>query len=425
MGKAIVMLGCFDTKGEVFAFLRQCLLNQGQEVIAINTGVMGTTDLFPVDIEAERVAWEGGFAISMLRQEADRGHAVAVMGQGAAALVSQLVGQGRIQGAIGMGGGGGTYIALSAMQPIPFGIPMLCVSTIAAKDLSRQIGNKDITLMPSIVDLAGLNSISRLQITHAAAAISAMTQVQPLHETLTAGRIAVSMFGNTTACVDQATELLKKQGYEVLAFHATGVGGRSMEALIRGGWFDAVLDITTTELADELCGGICSAGPERLNAAAEKGIPQVVVPGCLDMVNFAQPDTVPARYRSRQLYSWAPDVTLMRTDEAENRVLGQMLAQKLNRATAPVAVLLPEKGLSQIDAPGGVFFQPDTNKVLFKAIREHAGKNVPVSTVKAHINDKKFAGKAVQVLLDLIAVHKARQSYLKPGNTPFKSVNNS
>ncbi|MGV3641086.1 MAG: Tm-1-like ATP-binding domain-containing protein, partial [Adhaeribacter sp.] len=374
MTKAILMLGCFDTKGEVFSFLRQCLLEQGEEVISINTGVMGSTDLFPVDIEADRVAWEGGFAISMLRQEADRGHAVAVMGLGAARLVTQFVEQGRLKGAIGMGGGGGTYIALSAMQPIPFGIPMLCLSTIAAKDLSRQIGNKDITLMPSIVDLAGLNSISRLQITHAAAAMAGMVRVKHRQEALSAGRIAISMFGNTTACVELCTALLEKQGYEVLAFHATGVGGRSMEALIRGGWFDAVLDITTTELADELCGGICSAGPDRLVAAAEMGIPQVVVPGCLDMVNFAQPDMVPPRYRSRQLYSWAPDVTLMRTDEAENQVLGQMLAQKLNRATAPAAILLPEKGLSQIDAPGGVFYQPGINKVLFKAIKEYAAE---------------------------------------------------
>ncbi|WP_345161739.1 Tm-1-like ATP-binding domain-containing protein [Pontibacter saemangeumensis] len=406
--KSILMLGCFDTKGEVFSFLRQCLLAQGEAVLAVNTGVMGTTENYPVDIEADLLAKEAGFSISGLREAADRGHAVQVMGKGAALVVARLVAEGRIKGAIGMGGGGGTYIALSAMQSIPLGIPKLCLSTIAAKDLSRQVGNKDITLMPSVVDVAGLNSISRLLIAQAAAAICAMANVQPTEDAVRAGSIAISMFGNTTSCVKHCTALLEKQGYEVLAFHATGVGGRTMEALIREGCFDAVLDITTTELADELCGGICSAGPDRLSAAAEMGIPQVVVPGCLDMVNFAQPDTVPEQYKSRQLYSWAPDVTLMRTNEAENRLLGEELARKVSRSTA-AAVLLPLRGISQVDAVGGVFHRPDIDQVLFDAIKEHTDEQVPVMEVDAHINDKAFAGTAVKVLLDLVAKSKARQ----------------
>lgn len=406
--KSILMLGCFDTKGEVFSFLRQCLLAQGEQVITVNTGVMGTTEYFPVDIEADQLAEEAGFSISGLREAADRGHAVDVMGKGAALVVARLVAEGRIKGAIGMGGGGGTFIALSAMQSIPLGMPKLCLSTIAAKDLSRQVGNKDITLMPSIVDVAGLNSISKLLIAQAAAAICAMAGVTATEDAARAGSIAISMFGNTTPCVELCSELLKEQGYEVLAFHATGVGGRTMEALIREGCFDAVLDITTTELADALCGGICSAGPDRLNAAAEMGIPQVVVPGCLDMVNFAQWDTVPEQYQSRQLYSWAPDVTLMRSNEAENRLLGQELAQKVNRSAA-AAILLPLKGISQIDAPGGVFHQPDIDQVLFSAIKEHADKKVPVMEVNAHINDKAFAETAVKVLLDLIEKSKAKQ----------------
>jgi uncharacterized protein (UPF0261 family) len=333
---------------------------------------------------------------------------VAVMGQGAANLVAQLAAAGQISGAIGMGGGGGTYIALSAMQALPLGIPKLCLSTIATKDLSRQIGSKDITLMPSIVDVAGLNSISKLLIEQAAAAIGAMARVTATADASRAGRIAISMFGNTTPCVDQCTALLQQQGYEVFAFHATGVGGQTMESLIREGCFEAVLDITTTELADDLCGGICSAGPDRLNAAAERGIPQVVVPGCLDMVNFAQPDTVPAQYRDRELYSWAPDVTLMRTNQAENAILGERLAQKLNRSAAPAAILLPTQGISQIDAAGGVFHRPDTNRVLFAAIKKHAAAQVPVVEVEAHINDKSFAELAVRTLLDLIEKNKNR-----------------
>jgi uncharacterized protein (UPF0261 family) len=404
----ILMLGCFDTKGEVFSFLRECLLAQGERVVTINTGVMGTTALFPVDVEADQVTLEAGFAITDLRKEADRGHAVEVMGKGAAKIVAKMMAEGGLKAAIGMGGGGGTYIALSAMQEIPLGVPKLCLTTLAARDLSRQMGSKDITLMPSVVDVAGLNSISKLLIRQAAAAIGAMANVPVTEDDAPAGRIAISMFGNTTACVDRCTGLLQEQGYEVFAFHATGVGGRTMESLIREGCFDAVLDITTTELADELCGGILSAGPDRLNAAAEMGIPQVVVPGCLDMVNFAQLDTVPEPYKSRELYSWAPDVTLMRTNQDENRTLGKILAQKVNRSAAAATILLPLKGISQIDAEGGVFHRPETDRILFETIKENAEETVQVKEVNAHINDKEFSEVAVRTLLDLIEINRTR-----------------
>ncbi|MEJ7767987.1 MAG: Tm-1-like ATP-binding domain-containing protein [Chitinophagaceae bacterium] len=396
------MLGCFDTKGGIFAFLRTCLLEQGESVISMNTGVMGTTDEFRVDYESGQVAMEVGHSMEELRSKADRGHAVEIMGAGAAILVAKLVAEERIKAAIGMGGGGGTYIALSAMQTIPFGIPKLCLSTVAAKDLSRQAGNKDITLMPSIVDVAGLNSISTLLIRQAAAAICAMSKVTFIKDHDRVGTVAISMFGNTSACVDQCSMLLRERGYEVLAFHATGVGGRTMEALIREGYFDAVLDVTTTELADDLCGGICSAGPERLTAAAETGIPQVVVPGCLDMVNFAQMDTVPERYAAREFYKWAPDVTLMRTDKEENRKLAEKLVHKVQRSTATVSIVLPLRGISQIDVEGGVFFRPEINKVLFESIKEYAYGSVNVITVNSHINDVKFSEVLVSTLLNMI-----------------------
>lgn len=400
--KFILMLGCFDTKGEVFSYLRECILGQGEFVKSINTGIMGTAEYFPIDFESDVVALEAGCTIGELRKEADRGHAVDIMGKGASKIVAKLVAEGQVKGVIGMGGGGGTYIALSAMQETPLKIPKICLSTIAAKDVSRQMGNKNITLMPSIVDVAGLNRISKLLIEQAAAAICAMANVNATEDKATSGCIAISMFGNTTACVDKCTELLKKQGYEVLAFHATGVGGKTMEALIREGSFDAVLDITTTELADDLCGGICSAGRERLSAAAEMGIPQVVVPGCLDMVNFAQLDTVPEQYKSRDLYGWAPDVTLMRTNKDENIILGKRLAQKLNHSTAEVSVLLPLRGVSQLDAEGGIFYRPHINQALFDSIKEHAQEKVSIIEVDAHINDNKFSEMLVRTLLGLI-----------------------
>jgi len=402
--KSILIIGCFDTKGEVFAFLRSQILSRGEQVLTINTGVMGSSDLFPVDFESEVVAREAGKSIGDLRLERDRGNAIEVMGKGAATLVAKLVADGKIKAAIGMGGGGGTYIALSAMQEIPLGVPKLCLTTLATKDLSRQIGNKDITLMPSIVDVAGINSISSVLIAQAAAAICAMSSIESRSVNERYGSIAISMFGNTTACVDRCTQLLEKEGYEVMAFHANGVGGRTMEALILEGCFDAVLDITTTELADELCGGVCTAGPERLRSAGKMGIPQVVVPGCMDMVNFAQLDTVPEKYRDRHLYSWAPDVTLMRTDADENRVLGEKLAKSLNTSTGTTTILLPLKGLSQIDSDGGIFYRPDVNSVLFDSIKEHASNKINVIEVDMHINDPEFAGLLVTELLRILRV---------------------
>ena len=407
--KSILILGCFDTKEENFNFLRQCVVSHGENVITMNTGVMGSTLLFPVDFESDLVAKEGGQTIEELRQKEDRGFAVEVMGRGARKLVAELFIQGEIKAVIGMGGGGGTYIALAAMQALPLGFPKICISTLAAKDVTRQVGMKDIFLMPSVVDVAGLNRISRPIMRNAAAAVSGMAKVQLEADEKVLGTVAISMFGNTTACVDQCTKLLEAKGYEVLAFHANGLGGNVMETLIREGCFDGVLDITTTELADELCGGICSAGPRRLTAAVEMGIPQVVVPGCLDMVNFAHLDTIPGKYKARQLYSWAPDVTLMRTDGQENIQLAKMIAEKLNYSTVPVTVMLPLKGLSQIDAEGGVFHQRQINIILFDALKQYLKNPVKVLEVDAHINEKLFSESAVMVLLDNIEKQKLRR----------------
>lgn len=400
--KSILIIGCFDTKGEDFSFLRQCIIDQGEEVIAIDTGVMGSTVEFPVDFESDLVAMEAGESILKLRDKGDRGYAIDVMGLGAARIVDKLLKEGKIKAAIGMGGGGGTYVAISAMQAIPIGIPKFCLTTLATKDLSRQIGSKDITLMPSIVDVAGLNKISRLLMRQAAGAICGMANVKFVEEEVNKQCIAISMFGNTTTCVNKCRELLEKHGYETLVFHANGVGGRTMETLIREGYFTAVLDITTTELADDLCGGVCSAGPKRLNAAGEKGIPQVVAPGCLDMVNFAQLDTVPQQYKDRKLYSWAPDVTLMRTNKKENAILGERFADKLNQSKSVVSVLLPTKGVSQIDAENGIFYDPEANQVLFDSIKEHSNSNLKVVEIDAHINDNEFSERLVKELLDLM-----------------------
>ena len=400
--KSIVMLGCFDTKREDFSYLVKSLKALGQQVITINTGVMETSVDFPIDVEQDAVAKASGSDLETIRKSNDRGRAVELMGKGAAAILADLASKDRIKGVIGMGGGGGTYIILEAMQAVPLGIPKFCLSTVVAKDLSRQIGVKDITLMSSVVDVAGLNSISRLLIRQAASAIVAMADTKVDASEEAKKSIAISMFGNTTKCVDKCTELLKSKGYEVMAFHATGVGGATMESLIREGVFDAVLDVTTTELADELCGGILSAGPDRLTAATEMGIPQIVVPGCLDMVNFAQMDTLPEQYKKRQLYSWAPDVTLMRTNLVENGILGKQLVDKLIGAKAPVEILIPLKGISQIDSVGDIFYDSEADSALFGAIRKNADCRVPLMEVDAHINDETFAKILVERLLKIM-----------------------
>ncbi len=412
MPSSIILIGCFDTKGPAFAFLRQCILARGESVITINTGMMETVAEFPIDFDANVVAEAANSSLAELRTSSDRGQAIAVMGGGAATIVGELVRSGRVKGAIGMGGGGGTFVALTAMQPIPFGVPKLCLSTMAAKDLTGPVGTKDIVLMASVVDVAGLNGMLTQLIEQAAAAVCAMAAIMPTNKKASAGRIAVSMFGNTTACVEACTELLEKQGYEVVAFHANGIGGRAMESLIGEGHFDAVLDVTTTELADELCGGVCPAGPDRLTAAGKMNLPQVVVPGCLDMVNFGHPNTVPEQYRHRQLYSWTPNVTLMRTDALENEQLGSLLAQKVNQSKAAVTVVLPLNGISQVDAEGGVFFQPATDRVLFDAIKANLSGTVGLIDSPRHINDQAFAELLVTSLLELIELNRRTDAVL-------------
>jgi uncharacterized protein (UPF0261 family) len=301
-----------------------------------------------------------------------------------------------------MGGSGGSAIATAAMRALPIGVPKLMVSTIAAGDVAPYVGEKDIVMMPSIVDVAGLNSISKQIYANAAGAIAGMvTQARPPQDD-EKPLITASMFGNTTECVTKARELLEARGYEVLTFHATGSGGRSMEALIEAGYITANLDITTTELADEVCGGMLSAGPERLMASAKRGIPTVLVPGCVDMANFWARDTVPQKYQNRLLYEWNPNVTLMRTNEEENRRIGEMIARAANESTGPTAILLPLNGVSQLDSPGGLFWDPDADRACFEAIQSNLRPGIHVSTLECNINDPAFAERSVELLLEML-----------------------
>ena len=400
MAKTIALIGALDTKGEEFAFVQAELLRRGHNTLVINTGVVGEPALAP-DVSAAEVAVAGGTDLATLRQQADRGKAIEVMAKGAAIVVRQLQEAGKIDGILGMGGSAGTAVGTAAMRALPVGFPKLMVSTLASGDTALYVGVSDIVMMPSVVDVAGVNRISARIFANAAGAIIGMVETaQP--QIAEKPLIAASMFGNTTKLVDQCRKLLEAQGYEVLVFHATGTGGKIMESLIDAGYINGVLDVTTTEWADELVGGVLTAGPTRLDAASKRGVPQVIAPGCLDMVNFWARSTVPEKFAGRQFYEWNSNVTLMRTTPAENSQLGRSLAEKANKSSAPVAFFLPLQGGSVLDSPGGEFWQPAANEALFDAIKQNTRAGIPVYVLDNNINDAAFAEAVVQKLLQFL-----------------------
>ncbi len=400
MPPIIALIGALDSKGDDFAFVKAEIERRGLAALVINTGVIGEPSFAP-EISAAEVAAAGGSSLAALRKAGDRGAAIGVMAGGAAVLLKRLHDAGRIQGVLGMGGSAGTTIATTAMRGLPLGIPKVIVSTLAGGNMAAYVGDSDIAMLPSIVDVAGVNSISARIYTNAAAAICGMASATP-PELATKPLIAASMFGNTTELVGKCKAKLEAAGYEVLVFHATGAGGRMMEKLIREGYFVGVLDVTTTEWADELVGGTLSAGPTRLDAAAQAGIPQVIAPGCLDMVNFGSRESVPAKFDDRRFYVWNPTVTLMRTMPEENAALGRILAQKANATTGPVAFFLPANGVSILDSPDGLFWWPEADAALFDAIQLNTRSDIPVEIVDANINDDAFAEAVTERLLNFL-----------------------
>jgi uncharacterized protein (UPF0261 family) len=405
MRRTVGIVAALDTKGADFAFLRDEIVKRGCDVLVIDTAVVGDPGFEP-DVRRDEVATAGGADLAKLVEARDRGEAVAAMARGAAEVARRLYDEGRIHGIIGMGGGAGTLIGSSAMRALPVGFPKVLVSTVASGDVAPYVGITDVTMMHSVVDVSGVNRISRKIYTNAAAAIAGMVQ-SDVAEGDDKPIVAATMFGNTTRAVNKARELLEQQGYEVLVFHATGAGGRSMEALVDDGHIAGVLDMTTTEWADELCGGVLTAGPKRLEAAARAGIPQVVVPGCLDMCNFWAPPTVPERYKDRTFYQWNPNITLMRTTVEENRRLGEIFAEKLNAATGPVEVLAPMKGLSEIDIEGKPFHLPESIEAFIETLRAGLRPDIAIRTFDTDINDPAFATAAVETLVGMLKQKEA------------------
>ncbi len=402
MTKTVCIVGTMDTKGTEFAFIKTQIESTGVSTCVINTGILGDPQLTP-DISADEVAQAGGSSLQALRDEGDRGNSVTVMAEGAAALVAEKQAAGEIDGIISLGGSAGTTIGTTAMQAVPVGVPKIMVSTLASGDTSPYVQSKDICMMYSVVDIAGINRLSRQILANAAGAIVGMVNAEaPTAGTEDKPLIAATMFGVTTPCVTKAREILEDAGYEVLVFHATGTGGQAMEDLVKGGFLAGVLDATTTELADELVGGILSAGPDRLEAAGQSGLPQVVAPGALDMVNFGPPDTVPEKFSDRLFYQHNPTVTLMRTTAEETAELGRIMARKLSKAQGPTTVIIPTQGVSAIDKTGQPFDLPEARTAWIENLKAHIGDNVTVIEMDAHINDDAFAIKLVETLLESI-----------------------
>lgn len=395
----IAVIGTLDSKGEEHGFLAERIRERGHEVLLIDVGTGGGPQVKP-DVSRFEVAEAGGVDLQPLMDRQDRGECVVAMSKAAPAMLLRLMKDGRIDGVISLGGGGGTSIGTAAMRALPVGFPKLMVSTLASGNTAHYVGTKDIVMMPSIVDVVGLNRISRMIFTRAAGAICGMVEASTVEEG-SKPLIVASMFGNTTELVNMAKEQLEAAGYEVLVFHATGMGGRTMESLIESGMVAGVLDVTTTEWADELVGGVLSAGPERMDAMSKAKVPAVVAPGCLDMANFGERESVPAEFDGRTFYIHNPQVTLMRTNAAECAQLGKILAEKANANPAPVSIMIPRAAVSVISAEGQAFHDPAADEALYEAIKNKA--SVEVLEFDTTINSSEFAKACAEKLLELIA----------------------
>ncbi len=410
---AVVLIATLDTKGTEARFVRDLLRAGGLEVITIDAGVMGEP-LFTAEIPRQEVFAAAGKDYEAVRAEGDRGKAIEAAAEGVKAIVRKLFDEGKVEGVFGLGGSAGTTIGTAAMRELPVGVPKVMVSTLASGQTRPYVGVRDIAMLYSVVDLAGLNRVSRKVLTNAARAMIGMVARKEEPE---AGEdrpiITATMFGVTTPCVEAARKRLEQAGYEVLVFHATGTGGQAMESLIRDGLVDGVLDITTTELADELVGGILSAGPDRLTAAGETGTPQVISTGALDMVNFGPPETIPEKFKARRFYRHNPTVTLMRTTPEENDQLGWEIATKASAAKGPTAIVLPLGGVSALDAPGKPFWWPEADDALFSRIGNEVSSRVDLIRMDQHINDADFAIAAAEKLLELIEQKRAG-AYVSP-----------
>jgi uncharacterized protein (UPF0261 family) len=401
----VVLAGTLDTKSEEIGYVVEAMRRRGLATIVIDCGILGTPGM-AATVDRESVARAAGCDLAALRHGRNREEAIPAMGRGLAAVLEALLATGKVRGFFGIGGGTGAALAAAAFRVLPFGLPKLLVTTVASGDTRPYVGMKDVVLIHSVVDVLGLNDFLRRLLRQAAAAMAALLAEGP--EARQAGRLCVGMtsYGSTTPAAMRAWENLTGRGFEVMTFHARGIGGQAMEELIRQDAVQAVLDLTTTEIADEIVGGINSAGPDRLTAAGRKALPQVVLPGAIDMVNFGARGSVPQRFAGRNLVFHTPYATLMRTTPSENVAMAEFMAERLNAARGPVTVVIPLRGFSAYDSEGAPFFDPEADRVFRETLAARLAPRIAVRCIDAHINDPACVDVATELLLEMIGTNE-------------------
>lgn len=399
--KTIVLIGTLDTKGHEVKYVKDLIEERGHRTLVVDAGVLGQP-LFTPDISSETVAQAGGKDLAELVTQRDTATAVQTMMAGAAEIVSSLLAEDRLDGVMSLGGGKGTAIATAAMRELPLGVPKVAVCTAASGDTRRYMGSKDILMFPSITDIVGLNRVNSRMLANAVGAVVGMVETEVEEPPEDKPVASVTALGITTPAAMKCKSRLEAEGYEVMVFHTTGIGGKTMEELISEGVISGVMDLTTTELMSELLGSTFISGPDRLETAGRKGIPQVIGPGGLDMVAFPGRAGVPAQFKDRLLYDHTPALTVMRTSTEDNAKLARIMADKVNRAKGPVTVVIPTRGFSAYDQKGELFFDPEADQVLTETLQKAVGANVQIVLVDAHINDDEFADQAVALFLDMM-----------------------
>jgi uncharacterized protein (UPF0261 family) len=399
--KTIVLLGRLDSKGKEYAYVKDQILRGGLDVIVVDVGTRGVPQFEP-QISREEVVRAAGVKIQDVVDPADENKEIRVMMEGASKIARRLRDSGKLDGILCLGGSRGTAIGTAAMRALPFGIPKVMVSTIASGDMRPYIGTKDITVVHSVTDIVGLNRMTKRLLTCTAGAVMGAVSVDPGLEVSGKALIAMSSMGGINRAVFSAQKTLEDKGFEVVAFHTVGTGGQAMEEAVEQGLIDGVLDLVTHELTDHLYGGFCDAGPERLEAAGKKGIPQVVAPGCLDFIVFSPPEKIPESLRNRKVYRHTPEVGLVRANKDEMASIGKVMAEKLNKAMGPIVVAVPNQGFSPANRRGKPLYDPEADRAFVEALRQSLKPSVRIVEVDAHINDELFAKQAVGLLCELM-----------------------
>jgi uncharacterized protein (UPF0261 family) len=399
--KTIVLLGRLDSKGKEYAYVKDRVIHGGFDVIVVDAGTRGAPQFEP-DISREEVARAAGVKIQEVVDPADENKEIQVMMEGASRIAQKLRDSGRLDGMMCLGGSRGTAIGTAAMRALPFGIPKVMVSTIASGDMRHYIGTKDIMLIHSVTDIVGLNRMTTRLLAYAAGAVMGAVAADPGLAVSDTPLIAMSSMGGINRTVFSAQRILEDRGFEVVAFHTVGTGGRALEEAVEQGLIDGVLDLVTHEVIDHLYGGYCDAGPSRLEAAGKKGIPQVIVPGCLDFIAFSPPEKMPETLRERKIFRHTPEVAIVRANKDEMASTGKIMAEKLNRALGPIVVVVPSQGFSPADRRGKALYDPEADKAFVETLKRSLKPSIRIIEVDAHINDELFAKRAVDLLCELM-----------------------